>query len=140
MARSKHANDIYSYHVRATEAAKKGLSMKEFAKQESTLANNVQARLYEAVLVGLPTVQFREPERGGRRRRKEPDNTTQITLYTGRAKTPYLTLKVPTQVVEKAGGEGDLIEWDFVRGRIVGRKIGNAPVPQDMGMDDDAQA
>jgi hypothetical protein len=128
MAKSKHANDIQSYHARAMEAAKAGLSMKEFAKQEGTLANNVQARLYEAVLAGLPTVQFREPERGGRRRRREPDNTTQITLYTGRAKTPYLTLKVPTQVVEKAGNEGDLIEWDFSRGRIVGRRISSEGV------------
>ena len=123
MAKSKHTNDIHSFHGRAMDAAKGGLSMKEFAKQEGTLANNVQARLYEAVLAGLPTVQFREPERGSRRRRKEPDNITMITLYTGRAKTPYLTLKVPTQVVEKAGAENDLIEWEFSRGRIIGRRI-----------------
>jgi hypothetical protein len=138
MARAKNANDIYSYHQRATAAAQDGLSMKEFAKMEGTLANNVQARLYEAILAGLPAVQFKEPERGGRRRRKEQENVTQVTLYTGRAKTPYLTLKVPTQVVEKAGAEGDLIEWDFSRGRIVGRRIGSGPIVG--GGDDDMQA
>lgn len=139
MAKSKTTNDIQSYHARAMEAAKTGLSMKEFAKKEGTLANNVQARLYEAVLAGMTPVQFREPERGSRRRRKEPDNITQITLYTGRAKTPYLTLKVPTQVVEKAGNEGDLIEWDFSRGRIVGRRISSEGIDLSR-LDEDAQA
>ena len=137
MAKSKNPNDIHSYHSRAIKASEAGISMKEFAKQEGTLANNVQARLYEAVLAGLPTVQFREPERGGRRRRKEPENLTQVTLYTGRAKTPYLTLKVPTHVVEKAGAEGDWIEWDFVRGRIVGRRAAAGAVGS---MDEDSQA
>jgi len=123
MAKPRNTNEVLAFHVRAQAASKKGLTMKEFAKEEHTLANNVQARLYEAVLQGQPTVEFREAARDGRRRRKGPDNITQITLYTGRAKIPYLTLKVPTQVVEKAGMEGDFIEWEFSRGRIAGRRM-----------------
>lgn len=138
MAKVKNSGDIQAFHARAAAAARDGLTMKEFAKQEKTLANNVQARLYEAmVAANLPMVVFRTAERAGRRRRQEPENITQISLYTGRAKTPYLTLKVPTAVVERAGAEGDFIEWDFVRGRIVGRRIDGANITLS---DEDAQA
>lgn len=137
MAKGKSSGDIQAFHARAAAAAREGLTMKEFAKVEKTLANNVQARLYDAVVSGLPMVVFRSVERSSRRRRQEPENISQISLYTGRAKTPYLTLKVPTAVVEKAGAEGEFIEWDFVRGRIVGRKIDGANVSIS---DDEAQA
>lgn len=141
MAKIKSNGTIHEFHARAVDAARAGKSMKEFAKEEGTLANNVQARLYEAVLAGEAMVVFQEPVRSTRRRSEVQENVSRITLYTGRAKTPYLTLKVPTDVVQKAGGEGDYIEWKFSRGQIVGKKI-DAPAPgavaADSDMDDQA--
>ncbi len=99
------------------------MTAKEFAKLEHTLTNNVHAKLYECVLDGMPPIKFRKPERSSRARRRGQDNRTQITLYTGRAKVPYLTLKVPSHIVEQAGAKGDWIEWRYVRGRIVGKRI-----------------
>jgi len=122
----KSDNEIQAFHARAKDAAAKGVTMKEFAKKEGTLANNVQARLYKAILLGLEPVKFKEPESGSRKRRKQPNNVTLITLYTGRAKVPYLTLKVPSEIVARAGNEGDAIEWDFQRGRIIGRPVKRA--------------
>lgn len=126
MTKSKNLNDIIAFHARASEASKSGISMKEFAKQEGTLANNIQARLYEAIIAGLPAVHFQDPNSLVRATTLTDDSVTQITLYTGRAKNPYLTLKVPTHIVEKAGVEGDNIEWKFQRGKIIGKKIGSS--------------
>ncbi len=119
----KRSYDIFSFHTRAREAAEKGLTAKEFAKQEHTLTNNINARLYECILANLPPVKFKEPESGSQRRRGGRDDLSQITLYTGRAKVPYLTLKVPSHVVEKVGKRGDWIEWSYTRGRIVGKRV-----------------
>ncbi|MFM7204907.1 MAG: hypothetical protein ACKO6N_29385 [Myxococcota bacterium] len=138
MAKGKNGGDIEAFHARAVAAAREGLTMKEFAKREKTLANNVSARLYEALLENLPIVMFREPERSSRRRQQAPENISQITLYTGRAKTPYLTLKVPTSIVERIGAKDDYIEWDIVRGKIVGKKV-EAP-EGGIAPDEDAQA
>ncbi len=120
---SKRMDDLTSFYARARAAAEKGMTAKEFAKQEHTLTNNIHARLYECVLEGMAPIKFRTPERASSRRRGVRDNLTQITLYTGRAKVPYLTLKVPSHIVQQAGKEGDWIEWRFVRGRIIGKKV-----------------
>lgn len=138
MAKVKGNGSVQEFHSRAIEAARAGKSMKEFAKEEGTLANNVQARLYEAVLAGQPMVVFQEPVRSSRRRSEIQENVSRITLYTGRAKTPYLTLKVPTDVVQKAGGEGDYIEWSFKRGQIMGKRI-EAPAPGAVMVDPDGE-
>jgi hypothetical protein len=122
MGKPRTKDDIIEYHNRAKKAVEQGLTMKEFARKEKTLSNNVEARLYQAVQQGLSIITFPEPLPGTTRRGKGPDNVTSITLFTGRAKTPYLTLKVPPMIVKKAGKEGDLIEWEFTRGRIIGKK------------------
>ncbi len=123
VAKKKERGDLVLFYRRAREAAKRGLTAKEFAKQEGTLANNISARLYECVLEGMEPVRFKEAEAGGRRRRQAPDNISQITLFKGRAKVPYLTLKVPAHIVSQIGKEGDRIEWSLSRGRIVGKKV-----------------
>lgn len=123
MPRSRKSVDIREFHARAVAAVQAGKSMREFAREQNTLANNVKAMLYEAVVLqSLSPVTFPEPTRGGRARKEKPSNISEVQLYTGRAKMPYLTLKVPRQIVAASHSrEGDKFEWRLNRkGEIVG--------------------
>jgi hypothetical protein len=132
MPRSKKDIDLQAFHNAAKKAASDGMTAKTFAKAMGTLANNVKAMLYEAYIrYDLKPVEFAEPSRRSRSRKEEPGNLSEITLYTGRAKDPYLTLKVPKGIVGRSGAnEGDVFEWRLNRkGSIVGHNVtqnGNA--------------
>ena len=124
MPRFKKSVDVPTFHRDAKAAAAEGITMKEFAKSQGTLANNVKAMLYEAILsYGLPAVEFPKPTVKTRGRKATPSNLSEVNLYTGRAKVPYLTLKVPKIIVSKANcQEDDIFEWKLNRkGHIIGR-------------------
>ena len=125
MPRSKKDLDLKAFHAAAGKAAADGSTVKAFAKTQGTLANNVKAQLYEAFIQhGLKPVEFPAESAKTRGRKEAPDNLSTVKLYTGRAKTPYLTVKVPKAVVAKSDAEdGDVFEWRINRkGSIVGRK------------------
>ncbi len=124
MPRSKKSVDVQSFHSAAVKAAEEGITLKQFAKMQGTLANNVKAVLYEGVVsFGLAPVEFPKPAPKARGRKASPTNLSEVSLYTGRAKVPYLTLKVPKAVVSRADAqENDIFEWKINRkGDIVGR-------------------
>ena len=131
MPRTKKDQDLQSFHAAAVKAAEDGMTAKAFAKEQGTLANNVKAMLYEAfVQFGLQPVEFPAPGRRSRKQKEAPDNLSTVKLYTGRAKDPYLTVKIPKAIVARSGAkEGDVFEWQINRkGSIVGRKIDDASV------------
>lgn len=126
MSSKKNDSELRSFHGDAKKAAAQGTSLKAFAKENGTLANNVKANLYEAVVnLGLEPVRF-EPETPRQRRRSHlPDNVSKVSIYTGRAKVPYLTVKVPREIVASSkAADGDVIEWKINRrGDIVGENL-----------------
>lgn len=127
MPRSKKRIDVQAFHAAAIAAANAGKTMKEFAKEQGTLANNVKAVLYEAFVEhSLKPVTFPVPEPKRRGRKSQPTNLSPVTLYTGRAKQPYLTLKVPRDIVAQSGAkEDDVFEWRLNRkGDLVGANKG----------------
>lgn len=126
MPRSKKSVDLTGFHSAARKAAEEGQTAKQFARSVGTLANNVKAMLYEAwVEHGLKPVEFRAPERRVRGRKEQPTNLSEVTLYTGRARTPYLTIKVPREIVASSKAEqGDVFQWRLnKRGDIVGTNL-----------------
>lgn len=123
MPRSKKDVDLLEFHAAARKAADGGMTAKAFAREQGTLANNVKAMLYEAFIQhDLKPVEFPEPSRRSRSRKEPPANLSEVKLYTGRAKDPYLTVKIPKAIVAKSGAsEGDIFEWRLNRkGNIVG--------------------
>lgn len=127
MARPRKEVDLKRFHTAAKKAANDGMTMKEFAKTQGTLANNVKATLYEAFTeFGLAPITFPEPTPKKRGRKAQPTNLSMVSLYTGRAKVPYLTMKVPRSIVAKSGAnDGDTFEWRINRrGDIVASLMG----------------
>lgn len=116
--------DVRTFHAAAVLAAQNGLSIRQFAKSQGTLANNVKARLYEALLAhGLTPVQFPEAVQSSPARAKQPANESTVKIYTGRAKVPYLMVKVPREVLVKSGSsEGDVFVWRLnKKGEVIGK-------------------
>ena len=123
MATSRSEVEIKEFHTLASNAASDGVSIKGFARDQGTLANNVKALLYEAVIHhGLSPVTFPPEPPRQRRRSKMAANLSKVKIYTGRAKVPYLTVKVPRSVVaESKAAEGDVFEWRTnKKGELVG--------------------
>lgn len=110
--------DARAFHQRAVQAAEKGTTRKEFAKQDSKLSNAVASILqniyetYQLAVVLFPT--GKKPKRS----KVEPlaDNIAEVKLYKGgrikeEDRFPYAI--IPRSVLQSIGAEaGDMLVFD----------------------------
>lgn len=121
---------LREYYERAKVASAVG-GIREFARAEGSQLHLVQSVLYRCAELGLPMLQWKaEPVVEKSRSRKKPLPTSvEIYLYTGRAKTPYLSTKpIPAHLLGALGAEaGDQIDFTVVDGKLIGTLVKAQP-------------